>query len=363
MTTLLTQLLTQPGDLTASHTFVGLIYGQPGVGKSTLALSAPNPICIDFDHGMKRVQPQHRAPSLQVATYAQVLELLNGKEIEPFDTIIMDTLGKTIDRICDYCASNNPKARQGDGTMTRKGWGEVKNTFHALLKLLKSKGKSLLFVAHESEEKNGDDTIKRPDCSGSARKDIVKELDFMGYMEMVGTKRTINFAPTDKYYAKNSLGLKHAIEIPDTEKGNSFIAKEIVKLSEERLKEQSALRVAYDALIKGIDAAIGATTNAEQVNAYYVEMGKREPIWDSHFYERRKLAEHIAKIGVEFDKEKKVFIVAPAKAEAANAPANPISGQPVIISGNLTPSTASTTPPTEAPKKGMFKPKPEAEGL
>lgn len=300
-------LLTKPSELKIEKTFKGLVYGQPGTGKTTCALSSPNPVCIDFDKGMVRVQPQHRVPCLQVDTYQQVLDLLASDEIAPFDTIVCDTLGKLIDRICDYVASKNPKARQADGQMTMKGWGEVKNTFHAFFKLIASKNKSILFVAHESEEKNGDETIKRPDCSGSARKDIVKELDFMGYMEMVGNKRMINFSPTERFYAKNALGLDQAIELPSTDKGNDFIARYIVGLSHQRLVEQAALRDRYDSLVNLIDSNITGLENAEQVNTYYAEMGKKEAIWDSAFYEKRKLADRLKEIGVEFDKASKKF--------------------------------------------------------
>ena len=157
MTTEKKSLLTNPADLQSSNILKGLVYGQPGIGKTTLAISAPNPVCIDFDKGMKRVQPKDRVPSLQVDNYQQVLELLESDEIKPFDTLVFDTLGKLIDRICDYAAFKNPKARQGDGQMSMKGWGEVKSYFQALVKLLEGKNKSLLFVAHESEEKNGDE--------------------------------------------------------------------------------------------------------------------------------------------------------------------------------------------------------------
>ena len=33
--------------------FKGLIYGQPGIGKSTIALSAPNPVMVDAEKGLK----------------------------------------------------------------------------------------------------------------------------------------------------------------------------------------------------------------------------------------------------------------------------------------------------------------------
>jgi hypothetical protein len=301
-------LLTKPSELKQETLLKGLIYGQPGIGKTTLALSAPNAVLLDFDKGLHRVQPQHRVPSLQVENYQQVLDLLASEEINGFNTIVCDTLGKLIDRICDYVASKNPKARQGDGQMAMKGWGEVKIAFQNLLKLLQSKGKSIIFVAHESEEKDGDDTKKRPDCAGSARKDIVKELDFMGYMEMVGNKCTINFAPTEKFYAKNSLGLTHALDVKyDASKPNDFISREIMKLSKDRLVQQADLRSKYEGIVDLITANIEALENEEDVNNYYAEMSKLQHIWDSKFIERHKLAEHIKTIGIEFDVKTKTF--------------------------------------------------------
>ena len=44
----------------SGQTFSAIIYGSPGVGKSTLALSAPDPVLIDFDRGISRVRAQHR---------------------------------------------------------------------------------------------------------------------------------------------------------------------------------------------------------------------------------------------------------------------------------------------------------------
>ena len=35
-----------------------LIAGYPGIGKSTLALSAPNPLHIDVDFGIDRIEPR-----------------------------------------------------------------------------------------------------------------------------------------------------------------------------------------------------------------------------------------------------------------------------------------------------------------
>lgn len=36
-----------------------MIYGQAGMGKSTVALSAPKPLLLDFDNGVKRMNMAH----------------------------------------------------------------------------------------------------------------------------------------------------------------------------------------------------------------------------------------------------------------------------------------------------------------
>ena len=68
--------------------------------------------------------------------------------------------------------------------------------------------------------------------------DLENDLDFMGYMEMRGGKRSISFTPNDSYYAKNSLGLPQYIEIPVAFGGNTFLTDLIVKGNQERIKRE-----------------------------------------------------------------------------------------------------------------------------
>jgi hypothetical protein len=249
-------------------TYVGLIYGQPGVGKTTLALSSVNPVCIDADRGMYRVEKRYQAPSLQVESYQQVLDLLNSKELEGFDT-----LGKLIDCMGEYITKHKPKYRQSNGQLTMQGWGQVKIEFRALVKLINSKTKSVLFVAHESEEKEGDITKKRPDVSGSARKDIVKELDFMGYMEMSGNKRTISFSPSSAYYAKNSMGLETVMEIPGIQAANN-----------------------------AIDTLINTAKDIPAINKAYASIAGLEHIGDSKLYAWSRITEAAAALNATWDR-------------------------------------------------------------
>lgn len=303
-------MITKPGNVTSNLTFTGLIYGQPGVGKTTLALSASNPILIDIDHGMYRIEARHQKDSLQVEKYTDILDLLKSDEIKNYDTIVFDTLGKLVDRICDYVATTNPKLRQADGALAIKGWGVVKVTFANLIKIIQGLNKSTIFVAHESEEKDGDVTKKRPDVSGSARKDIVKELDFLGYMEMIAGKRTISFNPNEKYYAKNSCGLYDIIEIPSFASGapNTFIVDKIEKALREKREKDAIMLSDYNELIAKITEDVAAIKDANQFNDY-IKYAKTElkTIWDSKFRLSEELKKQKALLGLELNKTTNTF--------------------------------------------------------
>jgi hypothetical protein len=307
------------------ETYAGLIYGQPGVGKTTLALSSVNPVCIDVDRGMYRVERRYQVPSLQVENYQQVLDLLNSSEIDGFTTVIIDTLGKLVDRMGEYVIKTNPKYRQSNGQLTMQGWGQVKIEFRALVKLIGGRNKSVIFVAHESEEKEDTVTKKRPDVSGSARKDIVKELDFMGYMEMPGNKRTISFAPSGAYYAKNSLGLDAVIEIQSIQTANSFI-KDIVVSAIKRKKEQDEAQAGpYDAVIKMTNDIVSAAHDVPAINEACGMLAGLNHIWDSKIYAWSKITAAAEALGAIWDKAAKRFIVPAAAKSPPEKPTSPPS--------------------------------------
>jgi hypothetical protein len=220
----------------------------------------------------------------------------------------------------EYVIENNPKYRQPNGTLTMQGWGQVKIEFRALVKLINSKNKSVIFVAHESEEKEEDITKKRPDVSGSARKDIVKELDFMGYMEMSGNKRTISFSPSSAYYAKNSLGLDSVIEIPGVQTGNSFIRDVVVAAIKRKREQDEAQAGPYDEAIKTIDSIVAAAGDVDAINGAYGKLAALNHIWDSKIYAWSKISEAAAAFGAVWDKAARRFMVSAAPAAPSPAP-------------------------------------------
>ena len=300
-------LLTQPSELTHNQPISCMIYGQPGTGKTTLALSADKPVLIDLDRGLYRVEKRFQCPSLQVENYQQILDLINSDELRPFNTIVIDTLGKLIDRMGDYVAKQNPKYKQGDGTLSMKVWGAIKVQFSALIKQIFNSNKSVIFVAHEKEDKDGDIRFVRPDVSGSSGKDIVKELDLMGYVEMKGAKRTVSFTPNEKYYAKNALGLPAVIEIPDTANGNTFFQDKIVAAVAQKRQQEAELLAEYESLKNVIEAKCSGITDIDSLNEVYAEMQGLQVIWDSQIYAKHLLKKKTDELKATFNRDTKKF--------------------------------------------------------
>lgn len=303
-------LLTQPSELKHNQPISCLIYGQPGTGKTTLALSADKPVLIDLDRGLYRVEKRFQCPSLQVENYQQILDLINSDELRPFNTIVIDTLGKLVDRMGDFVARQNPKFKQGDGTLSMKAWGAIKVQFIALVKQIFNSNKSVIFVAHEKEDKDGDIRFVRPDVSGSSGKDIVKELDLMGYMEMKGNKRTVSFTPNEKYYAKNALNLPPVIEVPDTASGNTFFQDKIVAAVAEKRRQEAELLADYESLKNIVETKVGEIKDIAGLNEIYGEIRGLQVIWDSQFFANKLLKEKSVELKAKYSKETGKFEVA-----------------------------------------------------
>ena len=305
-------MLKQPYEIKTDNLKLGgLLYGQPGSWKSTTALSMPNPVLIDADNGVHRLDLRHRVPTLQVKSYQEVLDLIKSPEIEPFETIVVDTVGRLLDYIDAHIIKENPKNGQSSGgQLSLKGWGVRAATFSAFIKTVLTMCKHILFVAHEKEDKDGDTKIIRPDFGGGkAGGELIKDLDFVGYMEMIGREHTISFSPTDRYYAKNSAKLDDVLKIPHMKPGdpNDFMSRIVSRFKDEADREAEQLKE-YAVLMEQIRGSIEGVVDAETANAFVKEMGNIRDIWDSRIKARAWFAGHVKTLSLHFDAETKTYI-------------------------------------------------------
>ncbi|MEK5761254.1 AAA family ATPase, partial [Acinetobacter variabilis] len=69
----------------------------PGIGKTSLAFSATNPILFDFDKGAHRAG-KYRKDTVQVNNWSEVSSL-TANDLLGYDTVIVDTAGRMLDVI------------------------------------------------------------------------------------------------------------------------------------------------------------------------------------------------------------------------------------------------------------------------
>ena len=174
------------GTIKRNPTWVGIIFGSPKSGKSTLAASADKPILIDLDHGAHRIAGKDRTglDIVECDKWEDFVAVAAAPELKQYKTIIVDTFGAAVDMIIRDKFSN---------VMNPAKWGAVKSEIMSVCNQLKMTGRSVLFLAHESEEKSDDKIIKRPQCQGKAKEELMKMLDFIGHTCKAGNDFVLEF--------------------------------------------------------------------------------------------------------------------------------------------------------------------------
>lgn len=148
-------LIKKSNELVIPSTVKMMIYGQAGMGKTTVALSAPKPLLLDFDNGVKRVNMAHLdgIDIVQVSSWQDVQQVLQ-EDLSAYQTIVVDTIGKMMDFIISYkCGTRQPQI---------KDWGGINAEFSWMTRTLSSLNKNVVFVAHRDTRKEGDDTVFIP---------------------------------------------------------------------------------------------------------------------------------------------------------------------------------------------------------
>ncbi len=301
-------LIRKPSELEAKQTITMLVYGQPGVGKTTLAVSAPDAVLFDYDGGVQRINGAHQTLTVQIRSWEDTSEALDEivASYPDVKTIVIDTVGKMLDFMSDYIVRNNSRMKKSDGTLSLQGYGLRKSMFIDFIKKTAVLGKNIIFVAHEKEEKRGDDTVKRPDIGGSSANDLVKELDLVGYMQMLGKDRTIAFNPTEAYYAKNTCNLPAVTKIPLVvdETGmavgdNNFVRRVLATYKKTQAATQEETRK-YDKLVDNIRTAVAAAQNAEGLNTILESIEKTQ-VYNSKMVGEKMVAQKAKALGLNFN--------------------------------------------------------------
>ena len=219
-----------------------LIAGFPGIGKTTLALSAPKPLHIDVDRGVDRVQAKNRKDYIQPNSYEELLEDLKS-DLSDYETLVFDTGGKLLDLMKPFVIRQDSKSGQKDGqTLSIKGYGAVGKEFQRLMDYaFYQLNKNVVVIFHAKEDKDVEATKLRILVEGSTKDNVWQPMDLGGFMEMYNNKRTIGFSNCERYFAKGTHGINGIIELPNLDDAsipNDFLTKLFNQVNQNILDEQ-----------------------------------------------------------------------------------------------------------------------------
>lgn len=200
-----------------------LIYGEPSIGKSSLAQTMPRALLLDADNGIGRTNKLRRSNSMKINSFDDVKELIFSPEgqtiLSNTDTIIIDTVEKLLQYIVKYIADNEStifKAKynglfdRNQNKLTLQGYGVLKGQFSILLSQLVLLEKDIIMIAHDSNK----DEIVRPLITGSSADLINSECDLIGFYGMRNGNRIIDFTKSDYYPCNKSPYNFNPIPVP-----------------------------------------------------------------------------------------------------------------------------------------------------
>jgi hypothetical protein len=305
-------LIRKPSELSIQTKIKALIYGQVGTGKSTLALSAPNPLMLDFDGGVHRVNYSHQGATVQVSCWEDCENVLK-EDLSAYESLVIDTGGKMLDYMAEYIIRKNSKMGRSNGALTLQGFGERKGMFRQFCRQIMIMNKHLIFVAHRDTQKNNEEIRYVPLFGGSSYDDLVTDLDLVGYLEAVGKKRMITFDPSDRNDGKNTCNLPALIELPlvvdatGTGLKNTFLTDHVVRPYIANLEARKQDASKYEGIVKEVKEAIELITDEVSANDFIDRIDAFEHTGNSKAVSGKLLADKAKVLKLSLNKQTKRY--------------------------------------------------------
>jgi len=131
-----------------------VIYGSGGIGKSSLAALAPNPVFIDIESGTRELDVR-RFDGIE--TFEDLRALLHSDKLDGFQTIVLDSATKAEELAIAFTLATIPHEKghyiqRLEGYGFSKGLGHVYDTYMLLLQDLDRqirKERNVVLIAHD----------------------------------------------------------------------------------------------------------------------------------------------------------------------------------------------------------------------
>ena len=221
-----------------------LIHADHGVGKSSLAAAAPDPIFINTENGLENIDTSSLPLCKDFDTLLVQLTDIYREEHD-FKTVVIDSLDWTETLICQHvCTVGNKKSISDFGYGS--GFQAVLESFGRVMKALSAireeRNMAVILIAHSQiktyanplgqdydrhhiklREKNAELFLEWCDIVGFLHFSVFTNTKKDGFGESTkaigGTDRVLSCAPSAAYISKNRYGITSDIPIPSPQEG------------------------------------------------------------------------------------------------------------------------------------------------
>lgn len=297
-------LIRKPEQLEVPKNVKAMVYGQAGMGKTTLALSAPSPLLLDFDGGVHRVNIGHQVDTVPINDWQEANDALR-EDLSLYSTIVVDTIGKMMDYIILYVCNG--------GIPQIKDWNKINQEFSNFTRNISALNKNVIYVAHRDVRKEGDDTVFIPALREKSYTAIVSEIDLLGYVEAKGSERTITFNPTSRNDGKNTCNLPGLMNIPTVVDRNgialqnTFFQTHIINPYAANQQKKIDLAKAYSTVLEEIKENIIIITDELSANDFISRIDAFEHVGNSKAIASQLLAAKARELGLVLNKNSKKY--------------------------------------------------------
>ena len=135
-----------------------LLFGMPGVGKSTIASQADSPLFVDFDRGIKQIRVDRidPAPTTWTDTLNAFREVVTDKH--SYKTLVIDTIDTLEELAIQHVLKIGRKTSMGDFGFG-EGYAALKNEWRVMLSTLDAvadKSITVVLLAHSVVRQTSD---------------------------------------------------------------------------------------------------------------------------------------------------------------------------------------------------------------
>ena len=145
-----------------------LIFGPPGVGKTRLLATAPNPIIISTEKGLLSLKDK-RIPFIEISTLQEMSDAYDAVMQADFETVCLDSVTEILETLFRKLKRENIKRAESEGKKAdhRQVYLQVAESAIAMMcKFRDIDDKNVIFIAQETIREKDDAETFEPSMPG-----------------------------------------------------------------------------------------------------------------------------------------------------------------------------------------------------